>query len=390
MVSISVGDVFSRKFFAVNENDPLSRCVELFKKEMPPVLAVLDDKGKYIGVITSRWILRSRLDPSTAKVKTLMRPAPRATLDMAIGEAAKLMIEGDTRELPVFEKNKLAGFVTDEHIIHGALTQEWGNTKVENIMTKAPQVINADRSVGAVLSLFREYGISHVPVIEKGQPVGIITTQDIIEHIFQPQRRQTLGDIVGEKASPLSIPAKGIMTTSLITVQPDASLREAEKEMHDSNVSCLIVMSKDKLVGIITKLDFLEPIAQLEMGQRRLTIQFAAKNMEINPDQRNFMMAEFDSFTRKYKDALKPGTLFVYMKTHGTNHKGEQLTHCRLQLRTEKGQYFSSGEGFGIEPTFRVALDRLDRRILRSKELGHEPKYAEDFMRRIGFPTEET
>ena len=389
MVSISVGDVFSKKFFTVNENDPLSRCIELFKKEMPPVLAVLDAKGKYTGVITSRWILRSRLDPSTAKVKTLMRPAPRVTPYTAIGEAAKLMIEGDTKELPVFEKNKLAGFVTDEHVIHGALTQEWGNTKVETIMTKAPQVIDADRSVGAVLSLFREYGISHVPVMEKGQPVGIITTQDIIEHIFQPQRRQTVGDIVGEKASPLNIQAKGIMTKALITVQPDANLRDAEKEMHSSNKSCLIVMSKEKLVGIVTKLDFLEPIAQLEMGQRRLTIQFAAKNMEINPDQRDFMMAEFDSFTHKYKDALKPGTLFVYMKTHGTNHKGEQLTHCRLQLRTEKGQYFSSGEGFGIEPTFRVALDRLDRRILRSKELGHEPKYAEDFMRRIGFPTEE-
>jgi CBS domain-containing protein len=102
---ISVGDVFSKKFLTVNENDPLSKCVELFKKEMPSVLAVLDDRNKYAGVITSRWILRSRLDPSTAKVKTLMRPAPRVTLDMTIGEAAKLMIEGDTRELPVFEKN---------------------------------------------------------------------------------------------------------------------------------------------------------------------------------------------------------------------------------------------------------------------------------------------
>jgi hypothetical protein len=224
--------------------------------------------------------------------------------------------------------------------------------------------------------------------MEKGRPVGIISIQDIIEHIFQPQRRQTLGDIVGEKASPLSIPAKGIMTSPLITVQSDVSLREAEKEMHNSNVSCLAVVAKERLVGIITKLDFLEPIAQIGIANRRLMIQFSAKNIEINPDQRDFMIGEFDSFTHKYRDALKPGTLFVYMKTHGTNHKGEQLTHCRLQLRTEKGSFFSSGEGFGVEPTFRVSLDRLERRILRSKELSHEPKYAQDYMRRIGFPTE--
>ena len=388
VLSISVGDVFSKKFFTVNQDDSLSKCIELFKKETASVVAVLDDKGKYVGVITNRWILRSRLDPANAKVKALMRPAPKVTPDMTIGEAAKLMIESDVRELPVFEKNKLIGFITDEHVIHSALTKEWGNTKVETIMTKAPHVIEADRSVGAVLSLFREYGISHVPVMEKGQPVGIITIQNIIENIFQPQRRQTVGDIVGEKASPLNIPAKGIMTTALIAVQPDATLREAEKKMHSANVSCLIVMSKDKLVGLMTKLDFLEPVAQFATAQRRLTIQFSS-SMDINPDQRDFMLQEFDSFAHKYKDSLKPGTLFVYMKTHGTNHKSEQLTHCRLQLRTENGAYFSSGEGFGVEPTFRVALDRLDRRILRSKELMHEPRHTQDFMRRIGFPTEE-
>ena len=101
------------------------------------------------------------------------------------------------------------------------------------------------------------------------------------------------------------------------------------------------------------------------------------------------MMGEFDSFTRKYEDALGVGSLFVYMKTHGTNHKGGQLIHCRLQLRTGKGSFFSSGEGWGVEATFRVALDRLDKRILRSKELGHESKYAQDYLRRIGFPQEE-
>lgn len=387
-ISISVGDIFSEKFFSVNQNEPLSKCIELFKKEMPPVLAVLDDKAKYVGVITNRRILRSRLDPATAKVKSLTQQAPKVNADTSLGEAAKLMIESDIRQLPVFEKEKLVGFVTDENIIHGGLNREWGNTTVETIMTKAPHVIDGDRSVGAVLSLFREYGISHVPVMEKGRPVGIISIQDIIEHIFQPQRRQTLGDIVGEKASPLSIPAKGIMTSPLITVQSDVSLREAEKEMHNSNVSCLAVVAKERLVGIITKLDFLEPIAQIGIANRRLMIQFSAKNIEINPDQRDFMIGEFDSFTHKYRDALKPGTLFVYMKTHGTNHKGEQLTHCRLQLRTEKGSFFSSGEGFGVEPTFRVSLDRLERRILRSKELSHEPKYAQDYMRRIGFPTE--
>ncbi len=389
MSAIPVKNVFTKNFSTVNENDPLSKCLELFKREMPPVIAVVDEKGKYAGVISRRWVVRARLDPAATKVKTLMRPAPRVSPDFSLGKAARLMIESGVRQLPVFEKNRLVGFVTDEDIIHGAVTQEWGGTMVERIMTRAPQVIDANRSVGAVLSLFREHGVSHVPVVDEGKLAGIISIQDIIEQVFQPRQRQTLGETVGEKVPVLSIPAKGIMAHPVITVAPETSLREAEKTMHDQEISCLVVLSKERLVGIVTKLDFLEPISQLEAVERKLAVQFGVKGVAINPDQQGFMMDEFESFARKYKDALELGTLFVYMKTHGTNHKGVPLLHCRLQLRTVKGSFFSSSEGFGVESTFRVALDRLDKRLLRSKELSYNPKYARDFLRKIGMPQEE-
>jgi predicted transcriptional regulator len=388
MMSVSVKDVLSKNFSTVHENDTLSRCLDLFKKETSPVLGVIDDKGKYAGVIARRWIIRSRLDPATTKVKTLMRPAPKVNPEASLSKAAKLMMESGVRQLPVFEGKKLLGFVTDENIIHGAVTQEWGNTEIKEIMAKAPYTIEANRSVGAVLSLFREHGISHVPVMDNGKLVGIISVQDIIEHVFQPQRRQTLGEIVGEKVPMLNIPAKGIMTRSVITVQPETTLKEAEKKMHDFDVSCLPVVAKEGLVGIVTKLDFLEPMCQMRVSERKFTVQFAVKDIEVNPDEQSFMMDEFDTFTRKYRDVFETGTLFAYIKTHGTDHKGVPLVHCRLQLRTVKGSFFSSGEGWGVEPTFRVALDRLDKRILRSKELEHDPTYARDYLRKIGFPQE--
>jgi CBS domain-containing protein len=381
---IPVGSVFAKGFSAVNENDFVSRCLELFKSEKPPVLAVLDNKGKYVGVISRRWVVRVRLDPAAAKVKSLMRSAPRVSPDVSLSKAARLMIESGVRQLPVFEKAKLLGFVTDEDIIHGAVTQEWGNVAVEKIMTRAPQVIDANRSVGAVLSVFREHGVSHVPVTDEGKLVGVISVQDVIDRVFQPRQRQTLGEIVGEKVHVLSIPAKGIMAKPVVTVQFDTSLKEAEKVMHTRDVSSLVVLSNGRLIGIVTKLDFLEPISQLEAAERKLAVQFGVKGIAVNPDQQGYMMDEFESFARKYSDALDSGTLFVYIKTHGTNHRGVPLIHCRLQLRTTNGSFFSSGEGFGVEPTFRVALERLDKRLLRSKELASNPKYAQDYLRKIG------
>ena len=142
-------------------------------------------------------------------------------------------------------------------------------------------------------------------------------------------------------------------TSRLKTIVLFASLKEAEKKMHSLNVHCLVVMAKDRLLGVVTKLDFLEPISALEELDRRLTVQFGLKDMEIDASAQGFMMGEFDAFARKYKSLLESGTLFVYMKQHGTNHKGQPLIHCRLQLRTVKGVrgfFTASAEGFGIEP----------------------------------------
>lgn len=384
-------DIFTEGVSTVNETDPLSRCLEFFKTEMPPVLAVLDDSGKYIGVIARRWVLRSRLDPASTKVKSLMRRAPKISPDSEISKIAKLMIESGTRQLPVFEGEDLLGFVTDENIINAAVRQEWGKSKVSSVMSRAPYTIDAHRSVGAVLNLFREHGFSHVPVMDSGKVVGIISIRDILERIFQPNERQTTGDRMGEKVETFSIPARGIMSSPVISIEAGANLREAAKKMHDYNVSCLAATLNDRLVGMITKLDFLEPISQTETTTPNLTIQFGVKDTRITNDQQAFMMDEFDSFTRKYQEAFKTGTLFVYIKTHGAANSSENLlVHCRLQFRTSKGTFVSSGEGWGIEPTFRTALDRMDRRLLRSKELlAYNPKYAKDYLHKMGLPDEE-
>ena len=390
--SVTAKNIYSKGFNSVQDNDTLSRCLESFKKGMPRVLAVLDEKGKYVGMVTRRSILRSRLDFTATKVRSLMQVAPQVSPDMSLTALAKLMIGSGLRQLPLFDKGKLLGFVTDEDVIHAAVTNGWGKSDVEKVMTRAPHTLESNRSVGAVLGLMREYGVSHVPVIEGGKLVGLVSIDDILENIYWPQRRQTLGDIVGEKIETLGIAVNGIMASPVITVDPKMTLQKAEQQMHEHDVDCLPVVSGERLVGVVTKLDFLEPISQLEAeAQRKLTIQFGTKGVDVSADQQAFMMDEFDSFTHRFQEAFKLGTLFVYMKSHGDNGvRDTPLVHCRLQFRTVRGTFYSASEGWGVEPTFRVALVRLERRLLRSKELlSYNPKYAKDYLRKIGLPSEE-
>jgi CBS domain-containing protein len=389
MTSTIVKDVFSTNFKSVKKDDPLSVCLSLFKEKPRPVLVVLNDKGKYKGVIAHRWIVRSRYAPATTKVETLMRSAPTVSPENSLSKVARLMVTSGISELPVFNKDKLVGTVTDNAVILEAVVGNWGDTKVNEIMTKKPYFVEEDESVGAVLSLFREHGISHAPVLKDGKLTGIVSVENIIESVFQPRQRQTVGDISGTKTPVLSIPVKGIMTKSVITVQPETKLKVAVQKMQESNITSLVVLNKGRLTGIITKRDILEPLAEMEKPQQKITVQFSTKGVGIKEIQKGAIMDDFDVFARKYQKTLESGTLFVYMKTHGTNFKGDQLIHCRLQFRTRRGSFFSSDEGYGPEATFRTALSRLERQLLRSQELSHEPEYAKKYLRRIEFPTTE-
>jgi CBS domain-containing protein len=390
MSSLAAKDVFSKLRANVHENDTLSKCLAIFKEKQPPVLIVFDSNNQYRGVISRRWILRSRMNPSTTKVSKLTRPAPTVDLRDSLSRVARLMIESGIRQLPVYSGEQLLGTITDEDVIYGAVRGEWGDRTVEKIMTTKPSVVEEDESVGALLSLFREQGISHAPVTRNGELAGMVSIHDVIEHIFQPRQRQTRGEIVGEKLPVLSIPVKGIMTKPVITVLPNNKLKDCIKKMRESDISSVVVVRKKRPIGIVTKLDFLESIAQQEeMKRRKLRVQFSISDVDITEDQQSFMRADFDSFARKYEEALQPGTLFVYLKAHGTNYKGDQLIHCRLQLRTWDEAFFSASEGWGVEATFQAALDKLDKQILRSKKFEHDPEFARTYLRRIRFPLTE-
>ncbi len=141
-------------------------------------------------------------------------------------------------------------------------------------MTQKPFLLEEKESIGAALSLFREQNISHIPVVEKGKLVGIVSVHDIIEKVFQPKNKMTRSELVGEKTPVLSFPIKEIMSKPVITVLPSNNLKQASNKMHRFNISCLVVAKRLRPAGILTNLDLVEPIVQLEQPHRRLSVQF--------------------------------------------------------------------------------------------------------------------
>jgi predicted transcriptional regulator len=384
-----VGEIFSKNFSSIKEDEKLSKAIEIFEKEKPPALAVLDSKGKYKGVLSQRWITRAGEDPSTTKVESLARAAPKLTTEDSISKAARLMIESEIRQLPIFGKEKLLGFVTDEQIIHAVIMDQWGSQKVSKMMTSKPLLVDLNESVGEVLNLFRQNDISHAPVIEKGKIVGVVSVIDIVQHLFKPLERPRRSGFTVDRTKTLAGPVKDIMSEPAITVSSDRDLKDAEQLMHDHDIHSLVVVEDNFPVGIITKRDLLEPLAQMDIKQEALTVQFSTRGISLDETQRQFILDDFKSFAQRYGKFLEAGTVFVYLKSQGSTHKGEQLVNCRLQLRTRAGSFFSSSDGWNVEETFRLSLEHLERQLVKSKEFEQTKDYEANYLRRLGWPMSE-
>jgi CBS domain-containing protein len=118
-----------------------------------------------------------------------------------------------------------------------------GLVLVRDAMTKNPKVVRRDTSVQEIVATMNKFDISSVIVVQEERPVGIVTHKDIMSKVVQP------------RIPPDALKAIEIMSTPVVTISEDASIEEAARLMSRKKIKKLIVISGDKLVGIITSMD---------------------------------------------------------------------------------------------------------------------------------------
>jgi acetoin utilization protein AcuB len=108
--------------------------------------------------------------------------------------------------------------------------------------------------------LMWEQGIRHLPVLENGRLVGILTDRDLrmATSEFSPNPRKP------------TAPVEEVMTTPVLTADPLDPVEEAAKVMRDRKVGCLPVVEGRELVGIITGIDLLDALVAMT-GARLLS-----------------------------------------------------------------------------------------------------------------------
>ena len=112
-----------------------------------------------------------------AKQHTLALPATTTVQD-----AARRMKKQSVGAAMIVEGERLIGIFTERDALQRVLAEgrDARTTKLADVMTADPRTIPPDRPIGLALLMMYEGGFRHVPVVEGGRPVGMVSARDAL------------------------------------------------------------------------------------------------------------------------------------------------------------------------------------------------------------------
>ncbi len=122
--------------------------------------------------------------------------SPEAT----VYDALELMADRNVGALLVLEDGKLAGIFSERDYARKVILKgKWSKTTlVGELMTGKPIVIGPDKYIGDCMVLMTNHHIRHVPVMENGVLMGVLSIRDVVDAIIANQEDtiQELEDII--------------------------------------------------------------------------------------------------------------------------------------------------------------------------------------------------
>jgi signal-transduction protein with cAMP-binding, CBS, and nucleotidyltransferase domain len=179
--------------------------------------------------------------------------------------------------------------------------------------TMSSPVVTTDENAPSnkVARLMDENEVGAVVVTNKeGKPLGIITEKDLVIRVLS------------KNLTPSAVKAKDIMTTPLVTIEPEATISEAARKMSSMNIRRLGVLYKGNLAGLVSSKDILSVMPELiEIIQERNRIE-SADRPEETEEVEEAPISGYCDRCGVYSDNLK-------------DVNGQNLCEdCRIELET--------------------------------------------------------
>ena len=181
---------------------------------------------------------------------------------------------------------------------------------VRDVMSNPVVTMDEDESSNKAAANMDMHDLGAVIVTNKaGKSIGIITERDLVIRV------------IAKNLKPDTVKAKEIMTTPLVTIEPEATISDAARRMTRLDIRRLGVIYKGNLAGIISSKDILGVMPELiEIMQERSRIEGEARTEETE----EVPLSGYCDRCNAYSESLK-------------ERNGENICdECRIELEQEK------------------------------------------------------
>ena len=138
---------------------------------------------EYFGShLQTRLKAAAQVRHSVTQIRDLLkRPPVTVPAHTSIHEAAVLMSRENVSSVLVMQEEKLAGIVTDKDLRKRVIAAGLDpSAEIEAVMTDSPMTLEVGSAVDAALLLMMRENYHHLPVLDDGRPVGLVTAGDIL------------------------------------------------------------------------------------------------------------------------------------------------------------------------------------------------------------------
>ena len=119
--------------------------------------------------------------------------------------------------------------------------------QIKNLMSEDLITVDKDQNLSVALKLLRKHNVSRLPVTNNKELVGIISERDIANK---------LGSSKYESMPASRLHISSVMVKDVFTVPKEMQLEDVAKLMLDNGIGSVPVMDDEKMVGIVSKADF--------------------------------------------------------------------------------------------------------------------------------------
>jgi len=123
---------------------------------------------------------------------------------------------------------------------------------IEGLMRRDPVTITPLDTLAAAQSLMQRVGVRQLPVVEKGELIGILSERDMRAHSGYLERTKV----------------DAAMSERLITVSPKDSAARAARLLLDQKINAVPVVEDGRLVGIVSRSDLLHLLVEIVDAQQ--------------------------------------------------------------------------------------------------------------------------